>query len=508
MKPTPVISALQTPKAGEQQHLGNLIGSSLALAIGDIANRHNGPVLLITPDSQNARRLEREISQFTPEKCEVFPDWETLPYDNFSPHQDIISERLSLLYQMPQLVSGVVIMPVNTLLQRVLPKSFLTRHALVVKKGDLLSLEKLRDQLESAGYRHVDQVMEHGEYASRGSILDLFPMGSHQPLRIDFFDDEIDTIREFDPETQRSTTEIDSISLLPAREFPTDADAIEQFRVRWREQFDARREPESVYQQVSKRTLPAGIEYWQPLFFDEMETLFDYLPDNTLVISVGDLEQAGKQFLADADNRYDQRRVDPMRPLLSPKSLWLDTDEMFSRLKPIPRIMLTDAEVEGKSWRINIRCRALPDLNVNHQLKEPMGALRQFCEQFSGKVVFSVESEGRREALLDMLSRIKLRPQVCHSVYEALDAPSRVTLIIGPAENGFILEDAGFASFVKPTSSANALRSVAVAMIKKPPSAVKPSSGLWQSSSPVSRLSTSSTASDDMKGCKPSKPAA
>lgn len=230
--------------------------------------------------------------------------------------------------------------------------------------------------------------MEHGEYASRGSILDLFPMGSHQPLRIDFFDDEIDTIREFDPETQRSTTEIDSISLLPAREFPTDADAIEQFRVRWREQFDARREPESVYQQVSKRTLPAGIEYWQPLFFDEMETLFDYLPDNTLVISVGDLEQAGKQFLADADNRYDQRRVDPMRPLLSPKSLWLDTDEMFSRLKPIPRIMLTDAEVEGKSWRINIRCRALPDLNVNHQLKEPMGHCASFASNSAARSSF------------------------------------------------------------------------------------------------------------------------
>ncbi|NAX48403.1 transcription-repair coupling factor [Photobacterium halotolerans] len=432
-------------KAGDKRFVGNVSGAALAVAIAELAKSHTGPVLAVVPDTQTALRLQPEISQFSQAEVNIFPDWETLPYDSFSPHQDIISDRLARLYQLPTQQDGVLLVPVSTLLQRLTPRSFIHQHALLVSKGDRLSLEKLRLQLEAAGYRHVDQVMEHGEYASRGSLLDLFPMGNNEPFRIDFFDDEVDSIRQFDPESQLSTGEIDNIHLLPAHEFPTDEVAVENFRMRWREQFEARREPESIYQQVSKRTWPAGIEYWQPLFFDHTDTLFDYLPDNTLLLTIGDLNNAAEHFLHDAEYRFQERRVDPLRPLLEPKALWLTTAEMFSGFKTLPQVKLNKAPEEDKAGRFNPAISPVPALTINHQLKEPLSALRQFQESFTGKIIFSVASEGRREALLDLLARIKLRPMVCHSLEEAMAAASQYTLVIGAAEQGFILDEPALA---------------------------------------------------------------
>lgn len=306
--------------AGDKKQIGNLHGASLALAIAELERAHNGPVLLIVNDPQTALKLQSEVEQFSCSKVTLFPDWETLPYDNFSPHQDIISDRIAALYQMPTISEGIVLVPVSTLLQRQSPRDFLLQHTLMVKAGDLFSLDKLRLQLEKSGYRNVDQVFGPGEYASRGSILDLYPMGSSDPYRVDFFDDEIDTIRTFDPENQRSIEEIDEIRLLPAHEFPTSEEAIEDFRIRWRQRFEARREPESVYMQVSKETWPAGIEYWQPLFFEQTETLFDYMPENTLMLTVGDIEASVDTFLTDVDYRFDQRRVDPLSLYSSQRS--------------------------------------------------------------------------------------------------------------------------------------------------------------------------------------------
>ena len=440
MKANTLLSLPTPTKQGESRFVGNVSGAALALSVAELADSHQGPVLAVVPDTQTALRLQPEISQFTDVEISVFPDWETLPYDNFSPHQDIISDRLSRLYKLPTQQDGVILVPISTLLQRLTPREFIHQHALIVSNGDRLSLEKLRLQLDASGYRHVDQVMEHGEYASRGSLLDLFPMGSNQPYRIDFFDDEVDSIRQFDPENQRSTGEIDHIHLLPAHEFPTDEIAVENFRMRWRERFEARREPESIYQQVSKRTWPAGIEYWQPLFFEQSETLFDYLPDCSLLITIGELEGAVDQFLNDAEYRYDQRRVDPLRPLLEPKELWLGKDEMFSGFKTLPQVRIRpDAEPE-KAGRYNPPLQPVPELTINHQLKEPLAELRRFSEQFDGQIIFSVASEGRREALLDLLARIKLRPMVCHSLPEAVAAQSKFSLVIGAAEQGFILE--------------------------------------------------------------------
>jgi len=424
-------------KAGDQRQLGQLTGAACAVESAEILARHGGPVMLIAPDMQNALRLQDEIRQFTDEPVMTLADWETLPFDSFSPHQEIISSRLSTLYNLPTLTKGVLILPVNTLMQRVCPHSFLHGHALVMRKGQHLSRDALRAQLEQAGYRHVDQVMEHGEYATRGALLDLYPMGSEQPYRIDFFDDEIDSLRLFDVDSQRTLEEVEAINLLPAHEFPTDKAAIELFRTQWREHFDVRREAEHIYQQVSKGTLPSGIEYWQPLFFEQaLPSLFSYLPANTLLINTGELESAAERFWQEVMARFENRRVDPMRPLLPPEKLWLRTDELFGELKKWPRVQLKSDELAEKAANTNLGYQNLPDLAVQAQAKAPLDALRQFLENFSGPVIFSVESEGRREALQELLARIKLTPKTIHALNDAQEPGAY--LIIGASEHGFI----------------------------------------------------------------------
>lgn len=424
-------------KAGDRSLLGQLTGAACAVECAEIIERHHGPVILIAPDMQNALRLQDEIQQFTSQPVASLADWETLPFDSFSPHQEIISSRLSTLYQLPAMQRGVLIMPVNTLMQRVCPHSFLHGHALVMQKGQRLSRDTLRSQLEQAGYRSVDQVMEHGEFATRGALLDLYPMGSEQPYRIDFFDDEIDSLRVFDVDTQRTLEEVDAINLLPAHEFPTDKAAIELFRSQWREKFDVKREAEHIYQQVSKGTLPAGIEYWQPLFFDQpLPPLFSYLPDNTLLVNTGDLESSAERFWQDACARYENRRVDPMRPLLAPEYLWLRTDQLFSELKKWPRVQLSSEVLPEKAANTNLHYQTLPDLAVQAQAKAPLDNLRRFLESFAGPVIFSVESEGRREALQELLARIKVMPKTLSRLDEASNAGHY--LIIGASERGFI----------------------------------------------------------------------
>ena len=438
---TPSLLSLVNPTGtGDKKHVGNLPGASLALAIAELSQQHTSHTLLAVPDPQTALKLANEIEQFIKQDVTVFPDWETLPYDSFSPHQEIISDRIARLYQLPTLKTGITIVPMSTLVQRQSPRSFMLQHTLMVETGDQVSLDKLRDKLENSGYRHVDQVFGPGEYASRGSILDLFPMGSLLPYRIDFFDDEIDTIRTFDPENQRSIEEIAQIHLLPAHEFPSNKEAIEAFRVRWRQKFEARREPESVYSQVSKGVWPAGIEYWQPLFFEATETLFDYLPDGCQIITVGDIDTPIDTFLADVHDRYEQRKIDPLRPLLAPEELWLKKDELYSYLKTYPQAVLTREATGNKAGRTNLKIESLPTLSVQHQHKEPLSALRQFTESFQGQVIFSVESEGRREALLELLEGIKLRPEAIDSFCDALEHKSKYSLIIGASEHGFVYD--------------------------------------------------------------------
>jgi len=421
----------------DRRQIGQLVGSAYAIECAEIIERHPGWVILITTDMQSALRLRDEIPQFTEQPIAILADWETLPYDSFSPHQDIISARLSSLYQLPIMNSGALILPINTVMQRVCPYQFLQAHALVMKTGQQLSRDKLRAQLEQAGYRSVDQVIEHGEFASRGALLDLYPMGSNEPYRIDFFDDKIDSLRLFDVDTQRTLAEVKQINLLPAHEFPIDQSAIELFRSQWREHFEIRREAEHLYQQVSKGIWPAGIEYWQPLFFSQpLPTLFSYFPNNTLLLTIGDLESATIEFWRNLNQRYESRRVDPMRPLVAPDKLWINSDTLFSQLKAWPRIQLKQDKLATKSTNTNLSYQALPELAVKTGQKKPLDNLHRFSETFTGSIVFSVESEGRKEILLDLLTPIKLHPTLISQLCQA-SQPGHY-LMIGEAEQGFL----------------------------------------------------------------------
>ena len=419
--------------------LGNVLPGADALAISEIAEQNQNLTVVVTPNTRSAVRLSRVLSELSSQNVCLFPDWETLPYDTFSPHQEIISSRLSALFHLQNAKKGIFLLPISTLMQRLCPPQYLQHNVLLIKKGDRLVIDKMRLQLEAAGYRAVEQVLEHGEYAVRGALLDLFPMGSAVPFRLDFFDDEIDSIRTFDVDTQRTLDEINSINLLPAHEFPTDDKGIEFFRAQFRETFgEIRRDPEHIYQQISKGTLISGIEYWQPLFFAEMATLFDYLPEQTLFVDMENNQIQGKRFYQDAKQRYEQRKVDPMRPLLPPEKLWLNVDEVNRRLKSYPRITFKAEKVRSSVRQKNLPVVALPEVTIQSQQKEPLGQLRQFIEHFKGNVLFSVETEGRRETLLDLLSPLKLKPKQIQSLEQAEN--EKFSLLVSSLEQGFIIE--------------------------------------------------------------------
>ncbi len=430
------------PAAAGKQHWGNLQGATLSLAIAEAASAARNFTLLLTADSQSAERLEQELAFFAPSLPVLqFPDWETLPYDLFSPHQDIISQRIASLYRLPELSHGVLVVPITTALHRLAPTSFLLGSSLVLDVGQRLDVEQMRLRLEAAGYRCVETVYEHGEFAVRGALIDLFPMGSDLPYRIDLFDDEIETLRTFDPETQRSIDKVESIRLLPAREFPLQKEAVTGFRARFRERFDVdfRRCP--IYQDLSSGITPAGIEYYLPLFFDETATLFDYLPERTQVFSLPGIEQAAEQFWSDVRNRYEDRRYDPERPLLPPTELFLPVEDCFARLKGWPRVIVSQQDIEPGVGRTRFDTRPLPDLAVQAKTAEPMAALRRFIEEYPGRVLFSAESAGRREVLLEMLARLKLKPAEVEGWPTFVAGSERLGITVAPLDEGLFVDD-------------------------------------------------------------------
>ncbi len=429
------------PAASGKQTWGNLPGAALSLAIAESASRAECFTLLLTADSQSAERLKEELAFFAPSLPVLhFPDWETLPYDVFSPHQDIISQRIAALYQLPELTHGVLVVPITTALHRLAPKRFLLGSSLVLDVGQTLDVDQMRSRLEAAGYRCVDTVYEHGEFAVRGALIDLYPMGSALPYRIDLFDDEIETLRTFDPENQRSIEKVDSVRLLPAREFPVKKEAVTGFRARFRERFDVdfRRCP--VYQDLSTGITPAGIEYYLPLFFDETSTLFDYLPEDTQVFSLPGIEQAAEHFWKDVRNRYEDRRVDPERPLLPPAELFMPVEDCFARLKLWPRVVASQEDVETGIGRERFPASPLPELAIEAKASEPLGALRRFLDEFPGRVLFTAESAGRREVLLELLARLKLRPQEVEGWPAFLQSKERLAITIAPLDDGLQLQ--------------------------------------------------------------------
>jgi len=445
----PTLAALSnnpSGKSADKKTWANLIGSSASFALHNAVKQAQQPILLVTHDTPSAIRYEQELQSLDKENqlniC-LFPDWETLPYDSFSPHQDIISQRLATLYKLSRMESGIIIVPITTLVQRLSPKSYLEANSLVIKKGDKKDLHQMRQELEASGYRHVDQVMEHGEFSARGAILDLFPMGNNSPFRLDFFDDEIDEIRIFDPETQRSKDKISEINLLPAHEFPMDTDGINLFRSQYREQFKSTIDKESVYHQVSNGIMPAGIEYYLPLFFEQTSTLFTYLPQNTLVMLSGDIEHALNHYWHDIEYRYEDRRYDPTRPLLPPSSLFLNTEQFYGELKPFTRVSLLQEPQEKasrKTSEVYFNINALPDLTVDHQLKNPFELVNHFLadKKSPKKVLFVAESNGRRESVLELLKRNNIKPNEFTHIEDFVASDETLGITVNGLSQGFI----------------------------------------------------------------------
>jgi transcription-repair coupling factor (superfamily II helicase) len=422
---------------------GQLTGSGLALTISaNIADKKTMTVI-VTPDTPSALRLETELDYLLQgHKVMTFPDWETLPYDHFSPHQDIISQRLETLNALKQQSKTVLIIPVSTLMLRTAPPSFIYGQALKFKCGDTVDAQQLKDSLTESGYRHVQQVMEHGEFAVRGSIVDLYPMGSKTPYRIDFFDDEIDSIRLFDIETQRSSDTVKEIDLLPAHEFPTNPEDIERFRIAYRAEFGASSEQDSIYMQVSKANWPAGIEYYLPLFFESLSTIFDYLPEDAAIMHLADIEHAAKSFWDDVEKRYENRRVDPLRPLLSPEKLYLPVESLYQQFKHFARVNLTQANLPTKAGNTNLDAALVDSIRIDHKKADPYDAILKFVaeqKKQKARILFSVESDGRRESLLTLLKTTNLKLKQFEHLNDFIATSNDVGIIVSPLEQSISL---------------------------------------------------------------------
>ncbi|WP_340680975.1 transcription-repair coupling factor [Paraglaciecola sp.] len=449
----PPLPANNNKQKNDVIHWGNLHGSSLALSIATAAKHNNGPLLLVTADTPTAIKLEKELDYFLQGEAiqvQLFPDWETLPYDNFSPHQDIVSQRLETLYRLTQNEHCIFIVPINTLMMRMAPVDYIGKYLLILKTGQKLDISSFRSGLERAGYLHVNQVMSHSEFSIRGSIIDLYPMGSRQPFRIDLFDDEVDSIRHFDSETQRSGDKVAEIRLLPAREFPTDKDANLLFRQQYLEKFDANNSKESIYYQVGKGLMPGGIEYYLPLFFKQSATLFDYLHSDTLVLMLGDLSTACEFYWTDVNKRYEQLRFNLARPLLLPADLFMRHEELFAALKAWPRIAIQQLKptqtntLESRSGLYSFKTEALGDISLKPQLKEPWTSLKQCMVQWQKekiRVLFSAESAGRREGLLEILAKASIKPTNFKHFNDFINADAPVGIAVGVIEHSFILRE-------------------------------------------------------------------
>lgn len=446
-------------KAADHRQWGQLHGCSNALAICESAREHAGLTLVITRSTDEAIRLEQAIRFFLDLPAEEdgaaisedglellsLPDWETLPYDLFSPHQDITSRRLRTLHRLPSTQRGILVVPARTLMHRLAPPSYLQGNTLLLKTGENLDIEAWRYQLEAAGYHHTENVYEHGEYAVRGSILDIYPMGSNLPYRIDLFDDEIETLRTFDPETQRSIDRIEQIELLPANEFPWHQQARSGFRNRWFEHFPDADKDAPVYQDVSNGITPPGIEYYLPLFFEQTATLFDYLPKRTLVFTADGLNDAVEAFDAETRSRYEDRRHDRLRPILPPGELFLRQDEVFAALKGYPRVTTSAGPCDG-AGAVNCAAEPLPDVAMDGRAADPAARLRAFVEQFPGRILICAESSGRREALIENLSENRINPGATTDWQSFIStAEGNLAISIAPMEQGMVLNDQGIA---------------------------------------------------------------
>ncbi len=444
------VSRMELPKLspGKRFTLPRPVGSADALLLARLGEREKAQrrtVAIVTADATDAQRLIDEIGFFAPGlRCALFPDWETLPYDTFSPHQDLISERLATLWRISQkdheTGADVVLVPATTALYRLAPPSFLAGYTFHFKVKQKLDEAKFKAQLTLAGYSHVSQVVSPGEYAVRGGLIDLFPMGSLQPYRVDLFDDEIDSIRTFDPDSQRSLYPMPEVRLLPGREFPMDDAARAKFRSRWRELLDGDPTKSRIYKDMGNGVATAGIEYYLPLFFDETATVFDYLGDEATVVLHGDLEPAFQRFWQDTKERFRLVQGDPDRPALPPESLFLGTEQFYTRANTHAQLALRPGVEDIAD---NAHFQKLGDLSVVRGAEDPLARLHTHLRNTQHRVLLLAESDGRRESLLDFLRASQLNPPAFDSLAEFQgSADEKIGIATAALANGFAwLED-------------------------------------------------------------------
>ncbi len=430
------------PKPREKSRWLNLSQGSLPLALARYLP-HKQLKVVLTQDAEQALRLQTAWLFFRPHDTAVFlPDWETLPYERFSPHQDLVSERLSALWQIKSGAADVLFVPVATAMQKLPPVPFLAGRTFWLKTGQTLDIGRLKSDLVDAGYNHVSHVVAAGEFAVRGGIVDLFPMGSEMPYRIDLFDDEIDSIKTFDTDTQRTISPVSEIRLLPAHEFPTDSEAQKIFRSRFREEVDGNPNDAAVYKAVSNGHFGAGVEYYLPLFFEnELETLFDYIGEDALFVSLGDVHAEANRFWSDVKSRYAMAQGDETYPPLLPQHLYLSADVFAGRLKNYGQVL---PDIFGDE-------HTLPNVAVNRQADEPLQALKDFQTAFDGRILLCAESLGRRETMLGFLQQNGLKAKSVSDWQGFLSAHEPLMITVAPLAYGFKLGGLQSPSQQQPT---------------------------------------------------------
>ena len=433
------------PLPRSRRRFAPLAGSADALALARLGTSA-GPLAVVTASALDAQRLLEEIAWFAPGlRVFLLPDWETLPYDTFSPHHDLVSERLATLYQIQSGQFDVALVPASTALYRLCPPSYLAAYTFFLDQGKELDVAQLRRQLGTAGYHHVTQVVAPGEYCLRGGIVDLFPMGSALPYRIDLDDETIDSIRTFDVDTQRTVYGVKQVRLLPAREFPLDDAGRTGFRGRWRETFEGDPSKKSLYRDVSNGVASAGVEYYLPLFFDSLATLFDYLPEQTALALHHDVHTAAQDFWRDAGSRFRLLGGDPERPLLPPGQLFLPVEEFFERAKGAARIELpAGGAAADAAASESLDARPLPAIAVDRRAHDPLAAFKQFLATCGLRVLVAAESPGRRETMSTYLAEYGLSPGACADFAQFVAGDARFALTVAPLANGFALPGEGW----------------------------------------------------------------
>lgn len=407
-------------------------GSGDGFLLADLARQAAQSIVVLCADPLAAQRLSDEIPLFAPElRTRLLPDWETLPYDAFSPHQDLVSERLRTLHALLQQSVDILLVPVTTALYRLAPPEFLAAYTFSFRQGDRLDEGALRQQLTLANYSHVAQVAAPGEFSIRGGLIDLFPMGSVLPYRIDLFDDEIESIRSFDVDTQRSLYPVKEIQLLPGREFPMDEAARNQFRARFREVFEGDPSRALPYRDIGNGIAFAGVEYYLPLFFEKTATLFDYLPSRAITVTLGDPSPVIRSFAQDTYGRWQFLKSDRERPVLPPDALFLTEEELFGQLKRFPRLALGGEQPAPDFLTV-------PDVAINRRAEDPVGALRRLVTAHDGRIVLCADSAGRRETLEQMLREFGLAPDTSvETLSDFFGGSSRFALLAAGLSNGF-----------------------------------------------------------------------